>query len=266
MITVEHLTKKFGDFTAIDDISFELKKGEILGFLGPNGAGKSTTMKILTGYFPASSGKATIAGFDIFKEPLKAKARIGYLPENPPLYLDMTVSSYLEFVAKLRGLPSKVRKENIAWALSKCNLTDVADRIIQNLSKGYKQRVGLAQAIVHKPDILILDEPTIGLDPKQIIEIRDLIKSLKGNHSVILSTHILPEVKAICDRVLIVNRGRVILQDTIERLEEAGKSLEEKFVEIISQEAKDPHANQNAAVATPPSSTDMNHSAGATSN
>ena len=209
MIEVQHLTKQYGRVTAVDDVTFRVDKGEILGFLGPNGAGKTTTMRILTGYMPASAGKAVIAGFDIFDQPLEAKRRIGYLPETPPLYPDMTVRDYLLFVGRIRGVAAKALRAQVDTAMEKARVADVATRFCGKLSKGYKQRVGLAQAILHNPEVLILDEPTAGLDPKQIMETRDLIKGLAGSHTIILSTHILPEVSQTCQRVVIINRGRI---------------------------------------------------------
>ncbi|HEY7790885.1 MAG TPA: ABC transporter ATP-binding protein, partial [Vicinamibacterales bacterium] len=192
MIEVQHLTKRYGRVTAVQDVSFRVERGEILGFLGPNGAGKTTTMRILTGYMPATAGKAIVAGFDVFDKPLEAKRRTGYLPETPPLYPDMTVREYLSFVASLKGIPSRERRSRVAAAMERTRVADMAERHCGKLSKGYRQRVGLAQAIIHNPDVLILDEPTAGLDPKQIIETRALIKELAGSHTIILSTHILP--------------------------------------------------------------------------
>ncbi len=214
MIEVDHLTKVYNGRKAVDEISFTVQKGEILGFLGPNGAGKTTTMRILTCYMPATDGTARVAGYDVFEESLEVRRRIGYLPENPPLYPEMTVSSYLHFVAKIKGAPSGQRKSMVDDAMQKCAIGDVSNRIISKLSKGYKQRVGLAQALLNNPEVLILDEPTIGLDPKQIHEVRTLIKSLAGNHTVILSTHILPEVSMTCNRVVIINNGKVVAMDT----------------------------------------------------
>lgn len=214
MIEAKHLTKNYGPFTAVHDISFSVDKGEIVGFLGPNGAGKTTTMRILTGYMPPSEGQAVVAGFDVFESPLEAKRRIGYLPETPPLYPEMTVREYLEFVARIKGVPSADRKRRIDDAMERIRVADVAARHCGKLSKGYRQRVGLAQAILHNPDVLILDEPTAGLDPKQIRETRDLIRELAGDHTIILSTHILPEVSQTCQRVIIINKGRVVAEDT----------------------------------------------------
>ncbi len=218
MIEVQNLSKSYGDFKAVDDLSFTVKKGEILGFLGPNGAGKTTTMRILTGYLPATSGTARVAGFDVFDDSMEMRRHIGYLPEAPPVYLDMTVQSYLDFVARIKGVPSERRKSAVDEAMEKTNITDRRDQIIKRLSRGYKQRVGLSQALVHDPDVIILDEPTIGLDPKQIIEVRHLIKGLAGTHTIILSTHILPEVSMTCDRVVIINKGKIAAEGSPESL------------------------------------------------
>jgi ABC-2 type transport system ATP-binding protein len=214
VIEVQHLTKKYGRVTAVDDVTFRVERGEILGFLGPNGAGKTTTMRVLTGYMPATSGRAIVAGFDVFEQPLEAKRRTGYLPETPPLYPEMTVREYLGFVAQIKGVPGGERKGRVDTAMEKARVTDMAARLCGQLSKGYRQRVGLAQALLHNPDVLILDEPTAGLDPKQIIETRELIKRLAGDHTIILSTHILPEVSQTCQRVVIINRGRVVAVDS----------------------------------------------------
>jgi ABC-2 type transport system ATP-binding protein len=218
VIEVEHLTKVYNGRKAVDDISFKVEKGEILGFLGPNGAGKTTTMRILTCYLPATEGTARVAGYDVFDESLEVRKRIGYLPENPPLYPEMTVQSYLDFVARIKGASGGVRKANVDEVMQKCSIGDVRNRIIGKLSKGYKQRVGLAQSLLNNPDVLVLDEPTIGLDPKQIYEVRSLIKALSGNHTVILSTHILPEVSMTCNRVVIINNGKLVAIDTPEGL------------------------------------------------
>jgi len=214
VIEVQHLTKRYGRVTAVDDVSFKVERGEILGFLGPNGAGKTTTMRVLTGYMPATSGRALVAGFDVFDQPLEAKRRTGYLPETPPLYPEMTVREYLTFVSQIKGVPSGERKARVDTAMERTRVTDMAERHCGKLSKGYRQRVGLAQALLHNPDVLILDEPTAGLDPKQIIETRELIKALAGDHTIILSTHILPEVSQTCQRVVIINRGKVVAVDT----------------------------------------------------
>ena len=217
MIEVNDLTKVYGNKHAVDGISFTVNEGEILGFLGPNGAGKSTTMNILTGYISSTSGTAKVAGFDILEDPIEAKKHIGYLPEHPPLYLDMTVQAYLEFCYHLKKArqPMKAHLDDIC---ARVRITDVRNRIIKNLSKGYRQRVGLAQALIGNPEVLILDEPTVGLDPKQIIEIRNLIKTLGKRHTVILSSHILPEVQAVCDRVIVINKGKIVADDTEENL------------------------------------------------
>jgi ABC-2 type transport system ATP-binding protein len=218
LIEVESLTKVFGQKSAVDHVSFKVGKGEILGFLGPNGAGKTTTMRMLTGYLPASSGTARIDGFDVAEQSMDVRKRIGYLPEVPPLYTEMTIDAYLDFVARIKGVPSATRAERINRALEMAHLTDRRSDLIRHLSRGYRQRVGIAQAIVHDPDVLILDEPTAGLDPKQIIEVRQLIKGLAGTHTIILSTHILPEVSMTCDRVLIINHGKIVAEDTPENL------------------------------------------------
>ena len=218
MIEVQHLTKRYGPFTAVDDVSFKVERGEILGFLGPNGAGKTTTMRILTGYMPATDGKAIVAGFDVFDQPIDAKRRTGYLPETPPLYPDMTVRGYLEFCARIKGVPRSERKARLDTVMQRTRIDDMASRHCAKLSKGYRQRVGLAQALLHNPEVLILDEPTAGLDPKQIIETRRLIKELAGDHTIVLSTHILPEVSQTCQRVVIINKGRVVAVDSVENL------------------------------------------------
>ena len=232
MIEVQHVTKRYGRVTAVDDVSFRVEKGEILGFLGPNGAGKTTTMRILTGYMPATEGKAVVAGYDVFTHPIEAKRRTGYLPETPPLYPDMTVREYLDFVARIKGVPSAERKTRVATVMQKTHIADMADRHCSKLSKGYRQRVGLGQALIHNPDVLILDEPTAGLDPKQIIETRQLIRDLAGDHTIVLSTHILPEVAQTCQRVVIINKGRVVAVDTPAGLEARFKGAETLFVQI----------------------------------
>ncbi len=210
MIEVQDLTKSYsGGVAAVDHVSFTVNKGEILGFLGPNGAGKTTTMRILTGYMPATSGTARIAGYDVFTDSLEVRKHIGYLPEAPPVYPEMTVASYLDFVARIKNVPAEKRSARVQDAMKKTNIADKRDELIKRLSRGYKQRVGLAQALVHDPDVIILDEPTVGLDPKQIIEVRNLIKGLAGTHTIILSTHILPEVSMTCDRVVIINKGKI---------------------------------------------------------
>ncbi|MBI1824594.1 MAG: ATP-binding cassette domain-containing protein [Nitrospirae bacterium] len=218
MIEVKQLTKLYGTVKAVDNVSFNVNKGEIVAFLGPNGAGKSTTMRIITGFIPATTGTARVAGFDVFDDPLEVKKRIGYLPESPPLYPDMTVSEYLLFVARIKQVPSQNLFSSIQNVMDQCNLGTVRGRLIKKLSKGFQQRVGLAQALIHDPEVLILDEPTVGLDPHQIIEIRELIRALAGNHTIILSTHILPEATALCQRVLIINEGRLVAEDSPEKL------------------------------------------------
>ncbi len=218
MIQAEHLTKLYGPITAIQDVSFTVEKGEIVGFLGPNGAGKTTTMRILACFMPPSGGTAKVAGYDVFTHSLEVRKRIGYFPEHVPLYNDMPVAAYLDFVAEVKGVGRAERKRRVAEVMERCLITDVQHRLIGRLSKGYRQRVGLAQALVNDPEVLILDEPTIGLDPKQIIEIRSLIKSLAGQHTVILSTHILPEVSMVCSRVIIINQGQIVAVDSPENL------------------------------------------------
>ncbi len=223
MIEVSGITKVYGGRAAVDGVTFSVGKGEVLGFLGPNGAGKTTTMRILTGFVPPTSGSTKIAGFDVQDNPLEVKRRIGYLPEHPPLYREMLVRPFLEFVATIRGVPRKQVKEKVARAIERCGLAPVAGRLIGLLSKGFQQRVGLAQAILHEPDVLILDEPTVGLDPSQIREIRQLIRTFAGGHTVILSTHILAEVTMTCDRVLIINEGKIAAEDTLEGLAARGE-------------------------------------------
>lgn len=223
MIEVRNLTKKYGDHFAIQDISFSLEKGKIYGLLGPNGAGKSTTMNIMTGYIAATSGEVIIEGHDIFKEAEEAKKHIGYLPEIPPLYMDMTVWEYLFTVADLKGVPKSERKSMIGDVMEKVMIINMKDRLIKNLSKGYKQRVGIAQTLIGNPDIIILDEPTVGLDPKQIIEIRTLIKRLGEDHTVLISSHILSEIGAVCDHVVIINKGHLVVSDSTENLEKLFK-------------------------------------------
>jgi ABC-2 type transport system ATP-binding protein len=235
VIEVQHLTKRYGRVTAVDDISFRVERGEIFGFLGPNGAGKTTTMRILTGYMPATEGKAIVAGFDVFDQPVEAKRRTGYLPETPPLYPDMTVREYLDFVAKIKGvLPADLR-QRVNAVMDRTRITDMSNRLCAKLSKGYRQRVGLAQAIIHNPEVLILDEPTAGLDPKQIIETREMIKELAGDHTIILSTHILPEVSQTCQRVVIINRGRVVAVDTPENLTARLRGSETMYVQVDAE-------------------------------
>jgi len=219
MIEVDELTKRYAGHTAIDRLCFSVARGEIVGFLGPNGAGKSTTMRILSSFMPATSGSARVAGFDVFHQPDEVRRRIGYMPENNPLHLDMRVREYLKFRAKLKGLSGAAIRERVDVVMSQCGLTEVAGRVIQHLSKGFRQRVGLADALVHEPDLIILDEPTIGLDPNQIRSVRQLIKDLAGKHTVLLSTHILPEVEMTCSRVLILNQGRILASDTTANLQ-----------------------------------------------
>ena len=234
MIEVQHLTKRYGPFTAVDDVTFKVERGEIFGFLGPNGAGKTTTMRVLTGYMPATEGKAIVAGYDVFEQPLEAKRRTGYLPETPPLYPDMTVVDYLTFVARIKAVPRADRKARIQTVMERTRIADMANRHCAKLSKGYKQRVGLAQAILHNPDVLILDEPTAGLDPKQIIETRQLIKELAGDHTIILSTHILPEVSQTCQRVVIINKGKVVAIDTPDNLTARLRGSETMYLQVDS--------------------------------
>jgi len=232
LIEVQHLTKRYGRFTAVEDVSFRVERGEILGFLGPNGAGKTTTMRILTGYMPATEGKAIVAGFDVFDQPIEAKRRTGYLPETPPLYYDMNVRDYLTFVAKIKGVPPGERSQRISSIMAKTRIDDVASKLCARLSKGYKQRVGLAQALIHNPDVLILDEPTAGLDPKQIIETRQLIKDLAGDHTIILSTHILPEVSQTCQRIVIISKGKVVAVDTPDNLTARLRGSETLYLQV----------------------------------
>ena len=222
MIQVEGLSKRYARHVAVNNISFSVEKGDIVGFLGPNGAGKTTTMRILTGFLPPTAGKATVAGYDVFENPYEVKKRIGYLPEAPPVYGEMSVQDYLMFVARLKNVPNGEVRSRTEQAMERCSVADVKSKLISKLSKGYRQRVGLAQAIIHNPEVLILDEPTSGLDPKQITETRDLILRLAGEHTIILSTHILPEVEAICRKVIIINRGRLVATESVERLKHRG--------------------------------------------
>ena len=241
MIQVQNLTKRYRDLVAVDNLNFEVKKGEIVGFLGPNGAGKSTTMKILTGFMPASSGTARIAGFDVFENPIEVKRRVGYLPETPPLYLEMTVHSYLKFCAQIKSVPAKKAASEIERVVNLTGCGEVVDRVINNISKGYRQRVGMAQALIGDPDVLILDEPSSGLDPQQNRAMRDVIKSLAGRHTIILSTHVLPEVTSTCQKVLLINRGRMVAFDSLDALhaqhQQPGQSvsLEEIFIKLTSE-------------------------------
>jgi len=236
MVEVDCLTKFYGGFAAIQDVSFSAARGEVLGFLGPNGAGKTTTMRILTGYMPATSGTARIAGHDVFEESVEVRRSIGYLPESPPLYREMTPRSYLDFVSRIKGVAKRDRPAAIDRALVATMTDDVADQTISTLSRGYKQRVAIAQALVHEPEVLILDEPTIGLDPKQIIEIRNLIRGLAQDRTVILCTHILPEVTQLCDKVVIIARGRIVAEESLEVLT-ASDDLESYFLEVTALDA-----------------------------
>lgn len=236
MISVERLVKRYGQHTAVDDLSFTVEKGQIYGFLGPNGAGKSTTMNIITGYIAATSGTVSVNGYDILKEPKKAKGCIGYLPEMPPLYTDMTVWEYLMFVAELKKVPKKERIDHVEEIVAKVRLEEEADRLIKNLSKGYKQRVGLAQALIGNPEIIILDEPMVGLDPKQIIEMRDLIKGLKGEHVVLLSSHILSEVSAVCDHIMIISKGKLAASGSPEELQDMMQGRVELEVTVLGEQ------------------------------
>ncbi len=238
MIEISNLTKQYGKIKAVDNVSFTVQKGEILGFLGPNGAGKSTTMNILTGFISSTSGTVKVAGYDVLENPLEVKKHIGYLPELPPLYMDMTVNEYLDFCANLKSVSSKEWKSQKNDIMELVKITHVSHRLIKNLSKGYKQRVGLAQALVGTPEVLILDEPTVGLDPKQIIEIRKLIKALGKNHTIILSSHILPEVSAVCDRVVIINKGKIAAIDTPENLSKKLADFSRFTVTIAGPENK----------------------------
>ena len=235
MITVKELTKRYARNTAVDHISFDIEKGQIVGFLGPNGAGKTTTMRMLTCFMPPTSGTATVAGFDVLEEPMEVKKRIGYLPETPPLYPEMRTGEYLEFVGRLKGLRKPELEKRVDYVCERCAVADVRDKLISKLSKGYRQRVGLAQAIIHNPAVLILDEPTAGLDPKQINETRDLIKSLAGDHTIILSTHILPEVEQTCEQVIIINKGKVIATDSVSNLQNRARGAESVLVEIAGR-------------------------------
>jgi ABC-2 type transport system ATP-binding protein len=236
MIQAENLTKIFGPFTAIQDVSFHVKRGEIVGFLGPNGAGKSTTMRILAGVFPPTAGRAIVAGHDVVAEPLRSRRVVGYFPERVSLYLDMTVTEYLEYAARMKELPARERRAAIAGAMEACGVQHMAQRIIGTLSKGYRQRVGIAQAVVGRPHVLILDEPTSGLDPEQVAEVRELIRGLRGERTVILSTHILSEVEATCDRVIIINRGRIVAVDTPRNLNQRLRERSQVQLEVRAPE------------------------------
>ena len=245
MLEVRNLTKRYGDFVAVRDISFTAAQGQILGFLGPNGAGKTTTMRILTGFLPATSGTAKVAGFDVFTESAEVRRRIGYLPENPPLYTEMTAEAYLRFVARIKGMPRSAIEDAIDRVIHTCGLESVRHRLLGQLSKGYRQRAGLAQALIHDPPVLVLDEPTIGLDPIQIREIRALIQKLAGERTIILSTHILPEVSQICEKVVIINEGRVVLEQDMATLK-AGGTLEDVFLRVIAKAHDADHAHAEA--------------------
>lgn len=236
MITVSGLTKCFGKLVALDNISFEVGKGEIVGFLGPNGAGKSTTMRILTGFSPATKGSAAIDGFEVHESPLEVKKRVGYLPERVPLYDEMVVESFLKYVAEIKGVPRNALKTEAGRVMERCGLTGMSKRLIGHLSKGYRQRVGLAQALVGSPPVLILDEPTVGLDPRQIVEIRNMIKDLGAEHTVLLSTHILPEVAMVCQRVIIIHQGRIVVADSMKNLTKGKRTLEEAFMTAVAGE------------------------------
>jgi ABC-2 type transport system ATP-binding protein len=239
VIAVEHLSKRFGAHVAVNDLSFEVGRGEVLGFLGPNGAGKTTTMRMVTGYLPPSEGKVSIDGHDLLRHPIDAKRRLGYLPENPPLHPELTIVQFLTFVADIKDVPRARRRAAVDRAIDRANLREVAGKRISALSKGFKQRVGLAQAIVHEPPVLILDEPTSSLDPKQRVEVRDLIVALRGEHTVLLSTHILPEVSDVTDRVVIINRGRVMAVDSPSSLSQRLRGSEEVTVEVGGAPAED---------------------------
>jgi ABC-2 type transport system ATP-binding protein len=234
MIEVQNLTKRYGPLTAVDNVTFRAEAGEILGFLGPNGAGKTTTMRVITGYIPATDGRVAVAGYDVFEQPIEAKRRTGYLPETPPLYPDMTVREYLTFVAKIKGVPRKETASRVQEAMKRTWVADMGSRHCGKLSKGYRQRVGLAQAILHNPDVLVLDEPTAGLDPKQIIETRQLIRQLGGSHTIVLSTHILPEVSQTCQRVVIINKGKVVAVDTPENLTARLRGSETMYLQVAA--------------------------------
>jgi ABC-2 type transport system ATP-binding protein len=237
MITVKSLTKRYARTVAVDHISFEVQKGQIVGFLGPNGAGKTTTMRILTCFLPPTDGSANVAGFDVLEQPMEVKKRIGYLPESPPVYPEMEVREYLSFVGKLKGMSGANLAKRVSEVADRCAIADVQSKLIGKLSKGYRQRVGLAQAIIHNPDVLVLDEPTAGLDPKQINETRDLIKSLAGDHTIILSTHILPEVEQTCEQVIIINKGKVVATDTVHNLQSRARGVETVLVEVAGRDS-----------------------------
>jgi ABC-2 type transport system ATP-binding protein len=235
MITVKDLTKKYARTVAVDQISFAVERGQIVGFLGPNGAGKTTTMRILSCFLTPSAGTATVAGFDVLEHPLEVKRRVGYLPETPPLYPEMETADYLIFVGRLKGLAGSELNRRVDFVCERCAITDVKKKILGKLSKGYRQRVGLAQAIIHNPDVLILDEPTAGLDPKQINETRDMIKGLAGDHTIILSTHILPEVEQTCQQVIIINKGKLVATDSVENLQARARGAQSVLVEVAAR-------------------------------
>jgi ABC-2 type transport system ATP-binding protein len=238
MIIVKDVTKRYARAVAVDHISFSVDRGQIVGFLGPNGAGKTTTMRILTCFLSPSSGTASVAGFDVLEQPLEVKRRIGYLPETPPLYLDMETAEYLRFVGKLKGLSGAELEKRVNYVCERCFVADVRNKLLGKLSKGYRQRVGMAQAIIHNPEVLILDEPTAGLDPKQINETRDLIKSLAGDHTIILSTHILPEVEQTCEQVLIINKGKLVATDSVRNLQARARDAESLLLEVAAREGQ----------------------------
>jgi len=244
MIKVEGLTKRYARNVAVDDISFEVQKGQIVGFLGPNGAGKTTTMRVLTCFLPPTAGTANVAGYDVIEKPMEVKRRIGYLPETPPLYPEMDVGEYLAFAGRLKGLSGADLNRRIDEVSGRCNVADVKHKLIAKLSKGYRQRVGLAQAIIHNPDVLILDEPTSGLDPKQTVDTRDLIRSLAGDHTIILSTHILPEVEATCEQVLIINRGKLVATDSVHNLTRRLRGSETVLVEVEPRSGEPPRTER----------------------
>jgi ABC-2 type transport system ATP-binding protein len=250
-IEVEGLSKRYGEFDAVRNLSFHIRRGEVVGFLGTNGAGKTTTMRMLTGFLPPTNGTVRIDGHDVFEAPLAARRAIGYLPESPPVYPEMTVRGYLRFVAQLKDVPGGRRRQAVDRAIERCGLEDSADRVIEHLSKGYRQRVGLAQAIVHDPKVLVLDEPTVGLDPIQIREIRSLIQELatadEGGHTVILSTHILTEVEALCERVVLIHRGAMALDASLSELRSGGESLEEVFTRVSTRDVAAPDGDEVAS-------------------
>src|ERR1700755_2244241 len=252
MITVTDLTKRYARHTAVDHVSFEVQKGQIVGFLGPNGAGKTTTMRMLTCFLPPTAGTATVAGFDVLEQSFEVKKRIGYLPETPPLYPEMRTAEYLQFVGSLKGLSKTDLPKRIDYVCERCAISDVKDKLLGKLSKGYRQRVGLAQAIIHNPDVLILDEPTAGLDPKQINETRDLIKGLAGDHTIILSTHILPEVEQTCEQVIIIAKGKVVATDSVRNLQARARDAETLLLEVAARDGQpDPLLVQQKLEAIP---------------